>query len=65
MTNAYLPEGLLIAKPENQAYLSSLQGLEQALLQGRILEATALLCDNTLRLHIDLGGMRGYIEKQE
>ncbi|MBQ8388785.1 MAG: 30S ribosomal protein S1 [Clostridia bacterium] len=65
MQNKYLPEGSLIGTPENREYISSLQGLERAAVQGRILEATALRCDGDMRLHVDLYGLRGVIERRE
>ena len=64
-TNTYLPEGSLIHTPENREYISSLQGLETAMLRGKILEATAVLCDETSRLHVDLYGIRGFIDRDE
>ena len=33
--------------------------------EGAILEATVLLCDSSLRLHLDIGGIKGVIEKNE
>lgn len=63
--NSYLPEGLLINTPENREYTSSLQGLERAMIYGKILEATAMLCDENARLHVDLFGIRGFIEREE
>ena len=65
MNESYLPEGMLQDRPENREALSCKAALERAMLTGRILEATALLCDNRLRLHVDLGCMRGYIEREE
>ena len=65
MQNKYLPEGNLIKLPENREYVSSLSGLERASVQGKILEATALRCDSDMRLHVDLYGIRGTIEKRE
>ena len=65
MQNKYLPEGSLIGTPENREYISSLQGLERAAMQGKILEATALRCDGNMRLHLDLYGVRGIIEREE
>ena len=65
MKNAYSPEGLLIDSRENAEYLSSLDSLERAMLEGRILESTVLLCDSSLTLHLDLGGIRGIIRKEE
>ena len=65
MQNLYLPEGDLLTKAENAEFISSLAGLERAMLTGRILEAPALLCDNELCLHVDLMGVDGIIEKNE
>lgn len=64
-TNCYGPEGTRIGTPENRDYISSLDGLERALLKGKILEATALVCDGDLNLHVDLYGVEGIIEKNE
>ncbi|MBO4978852.1 MAG: S1 RNA-binding domain-containing protein [Clostridia bacterium] len=65
MINSYKPEGALITTAENREYLSSLAALEKAMLCGKILEAPALLCDSSLRLHVDLGGITGIIEREE
>ena len=65
MTNTYKPEGLLGATPENIEALASPAALERAMRTGQILEATALLCDSAMRLHVNLGCMRGYIEREE
>ena len=65
MKNTYLPEGALLSTAENQEYISSLSGLERAMVDGRILEATVSLCDSTFRLHVDLGGICGIIEREE
>ena len=61
----YAPEGSLIRRAENREYISSLQGLERAMNEGRILESTALLCDSEMRLYVDLYGIRGIIERDE
>lgn len=61
----YLPEGCLSATPENRAALSSPEELYRAMETGQILEAPALLCDNSMRLHVDLGCMRGVMEREE
>lgn len=64
--NKYLPEGMLMGKYENSEYLSSVQGLERAMVQGRILESTAVLCDNALTLTVDLGnGIKGVMHREE
>ena len=65
MKNTYLPEGSLLSLPENQEYISSLSGLERAFAEGKIIESTVLLCDSALRLYVDLGGIRGVMEKDE
>ena len=65
MSNSYRPEGSLISLPENREYISSLAGLERAMTTGKILEATAILCDEHSRLHVDLFGIRGFIERDE
>ena len=65
MNNRYTPEGLLLNTSENKEYISSLSGLERAMNEGRILESTVLLCDNKMRLHVDLYGIEGIIERDE
>ncbi len=65
MIPSYRPEGMLLGTAENREYLSSLSGLERAMNEGRILESTVLLCDSALRLHVDLYGIRGIIERQD
>ncbi len=65
MTNLYKPEGILYHTEQNREYISSLQGLERAMLQGKILEAPAILCDGEMNLHIDLGEIRGIIPRSE
>lgn len=63
--NCYLPEGMLIDKPENIEAMQSLAALEKAMVQGRILESTALMCNSALSLTLDLGGIRGVITREE
>lgn len=65
MSNIYKPEGSLLSLPENREYISSLSGLENALVEGKILESTVLLCDSSMRLHIDLRGIIGIMDKEE
>ena len=65
MTNIYSPEGLLMNSRENSEYLSSLESIERAMIEGKILESTVLLCDSSLTLHLDLGGIQGIIRKEE
>lgn len=65
MKNKYAPEGSLISTPENRELTSSPDGLDRAAAQGRTLEGVAQLCDGSMRLHIDLYGTRGIIERSE
>ena len=66
MSNKYLPEGSLILTSENKEYIRTLQGLEKARTEGKILEGIVTKCDSqTLTLHVDLYGIEGIIEKEE
>ncbi|MCI8387093.1 MAG: 30S ribosomal protein S1 [Clostridiales bacterium] len=66
MTEAiYQTEGNLLFTEENREYLSSLEGLERAMNEGRILEAVASRCSSTLTLSVELGDYTGTIEKEE
>lgn len=65
MSNLYYPEGYRIGSSENREYLTSLSGLERAMNEGKILEATVLLCDSSMRLHVDLFGIEGIMEREE
>ena len=65
MTDTYKPEGMIGCTPENKEALASPEALERAGRSGRILEAPVLLCDSRMRLHVDLGCMRGIIEREE
>ncbi|MBQ4065806.1 MAG: 30S ribosomal protein S1 [Clostridia bacterium] len=61
----YKPEGGLLASPANRAYLASEQGLERALVEDVILEAMAVRCDGDMRLSVDLGCMKGVIDRED
>ncbi len=61
----YKPEGTLIHTPENRNLTSSLAGLERAMMNGTVLEETALLCDSEMNLHFDLGGITGILPREE
>lgn len=66
MVNTYKPEGLIYGSSQNRELLSmGKMGLERAMAQGIIMEATALLCDGDMSLHVDLGGIIGIIPKRE
>ena len=63
--NYYLPEGSILRTQENLSYISSLSGLERAMREDRILESTALMCDEDFNLHVDLFGIKGIIPRSE
>ncbi len=52
--NNYYPEGALFMSPDNQNCIKSVFALQEAMLQGKILEARVLLCDSEHNLHVDL-----------
>ena len=61
----YHPEGDLLHSPENLEAMSTPQALEQARLNGRILEATVTVCDSSHNLWVELPCMRGMIPRTE
>lgn len=64
--NKFTPEGCLITSEQNYAYTKNYDGLERAIKDNATLEATALLCDHKLNLHISLGdGIKGIIPREE
>ena len=65
MKNTYKPEGLKFVTPENREYLYSPASLEKAMINGRIIEAAATMCDSALSLSVNLGCMDGIIERDE
>ncbi len=65
MSNCYYPEGYRIGEADNREYLSSFASLERAMHEGKILESTVLLCDSAMRLHVDLYGIEGILERGE
>ena len=66
MINTYKPEGMISQSPKNREYLyGGRQSLERAMLDGAILESTALLCDGDMNLHIDLHGITGIMPRNE
>lgn len=64
--NTYLPEGCLYETERNHFYIGSLAGLERAMREDAILEASAMLCDEARNLHIGLcAGAVGIIPQSE
>jgi len=61
----FYPEGHRLNTPENSAAIQSPAALSEAMREGRILEARALMCDSNHDLVVDLGGMRGIIPREE
>lgn len=62
----YIPEGMLQRTAENTMAMGSLKELELAMHRGRILEATAVMCDcQTMQLRVDLGEITGIMEREE
>lgn len=61
----YKPEGTLISTPLNISALKSYSTLQEAYLQGRILEARVSSCDTEHNLIVDLGCMSGIIPRCE
>ncbi len=62
---AYWPEGFLAEKGEGRTCNGSVTMLKEAMENGRILEARAVLCDSSHNLLVDLGGMTGVIPREE
>lgn len=52
--NNYYPEGTLIGSPENTAAMKSVFALQDSMLQGKILEARTVVCDNEHNLIVEL-----------
>lgn len=61
----YCPEGGLFMTPDNQSCIKSIFALQEAMLQGRILEARVLICDGDHDLHLDLPCAKGIIPREE
>ncbi len=64
-TQSYYPEGALLDTPENINAIATPQGLLQAQLTGRILEARVTMCDSRHNLWINLPCMKGMIPREE
>lgn len=61
----FKPEGELLNTKENRELLASRAALERAMQRGMTVEGVATVCDGALRLQVDLGCMRGYIDAEE
>lgn len=61
----FRPEGCLFDTPSNQRYISSPEGLSEAMEKGIILEARAVLCTGSHDLIVELPCARGIIPRTE
>ena len=61
----FYPEGWLINKPENQFILKDSINLIDAINENKIVEAKATVCDKNHNLIVDLGCMKGIVEREE
>ena len=61
----FVPEGNLINTEENQSYINNPDMLADAYLKQKILEAKALVCDREHNLHLNLGGVKAVIPREE
>ena len=61
----YYPEGVSYETKQNKRSISSVPALRESFFDGRILEAKAALCDGEHNLHVDLGGIKGIIPREE
>lgn len=61
----FRPEGCLYDSPSNQRYISSAEGLAEAMEKGIILEAKAILCTGSHDLIVELPCARGIIPREE
>ena len=59
--NRYLPEGLLLHTPENQAATASITALMQGQADGMLLEGRAVRCDVEHNLYVQLPCGEGII----
>lgn len=61
----YLPEGKLLSTAENQLYINNREKLYEACAKQKILEAKVQLCDQQHNLHLNLGGVKAMIPREE
>lgn len=65
MSVVFKPEGLLMDTPDNINALRSLSAIQDSFVQGKILEARAILCDHDHNLIVDMGPTKGIIYRSE
>ena len=65
MVKLYRPEGGYLESAQNKEHLASPAALERAMNMGATVEGVVTLCDENMRLHVDLGCAEGIIEADE
>ena len=63
--NRFFPEGALLDTPDNQRLIQSPAALAEASMEGRVVEARAVLCDAEHNLHVEMPCMEGIIPYME
>lgn len=63
--NDYLCEGKYLRTERNRRFVSSEEGLRQAMEEGQILEGRSFLCDEERSLHVSVGPFKGIIPREE
>ncbi len=61
----FFPEGHIINTPSNIQAKSSIRSLTDAMYNNTILEAKAIMCDSDHNLYVDLGGIKGIINRED
>lgn len=61
----FKPEGCLFGTAENKKYISSAEGLMQAIEKNETLEARVSVCDSSHNLILELPCMKGIIKREE
>lgn len=61
----FYPEGKLIDKIQNINSITSLENLEEARINERIIESRATVCDSNHNLIVNLGPIKGIIPREE
>lgn len=65
MYEKFLPEGILFENRRNKRLTESLAGLRECFVEGKIIEARAVLCDRDHNLHFNLGAVKGIMPREE
>lgn len=63
--NAFTPEGYLSETIENTNNLKNISTLQECMVNGKILESRAIVCDSEHNLIVNLGSIKGIIPRNE